>query len=88
MKYHTMVSPTKQLLLSMVVFGTIGLVRRNIALASVPLALLRATLGCLSLVVLLILLRRPVHKDMLRKRMPRLLLCGLLLGLDLFFRGL
>lgn len=79
---HNFLSPTGRLLLSMMIFGTIGLVRRNIALDSVPLALLRAALGCLSLLVLMAVLHRPVHKKALREKMPRLLLCGLLLGLD------
>lgn len=82
MRHSALVSPTGQLLLSMAVFGTIGLVRRNIAMPSVPLALLRAVLGCLSLVVLIGVLHRPVHLAMLRKRLSRLLVCGLLMGLD------
>lgn len=82
MRHPALVSPTGQLLLSMAIFGTIGLVRRNIAMPSIPLALLRATLGCFSLVVLILVLHRPVHRVMRRKRLPRILVCGLLMGLD------
>lgn len=75
-------APKGQMLLAMVVFGTIGLVRRNIALDSITLSLLRAALGCGSLLVFILLLRRPVHRAALQKQAGKLLVSGLLLGLD------
>ena len=78
-------SPKGRMLLSLVIFGTIGLVRRYIPLGSVPLAFLRAALGCLSMVVLMQLGHIPFHWDALRRRAPKLLLSGLLLGLDWVF---
>ena len=78
-------SPRGQMLLSLAIFGTIGLVRRFIPLGSVPLAFLRATLGCLTLLVLMQGGHIPFHRDRLKARAPRLLLSGLLLGLDWVF---
>ena len=78
-------SPKGRMLLSLVIFGTIGLVRRYIPLGSVPLAFLRAALGCLSMVVLMQVGHIPFHWAALRQRAPKLLLSGLLLGLDWVF---
>ena len=78
-------SPRGQMLLSLAIFGTIGLVRRFIPLGSVPLAFLRATLGCLTLLVLMQGGHIPFHRDRLKARAPKLLLSGLLLGLDWVF---
>lgn len=78
-------SPKGRMLLSLVIFGTIGLVRRYIPLGSVPLAFLRAALGCLSMVVLMQVGHIPFHWEALRRRAPKLLLSGLLLGLDWVF---
>ena len=78
-------SPKGRMLLSLVIFGTIGLVRRYIPLGSVPLAFLRAALGCLSMVVLMQVGHIPFHWAALRRRAPKLLLSGLLLGLDWVF---
>ena len=78
-------SPKGRMLLSLVIFGTIGLVRRYIPLGSVPLAFLRASLGCLSLVALMQLKHIPFHWAALGQRAPKLLLSGLLLGMDWVF---
>lgn len=78
-------SPRGRMLLSLAIFGTIGLVRRFIPLGSVPLAFLRAALGCLTLLVLMQTGHIPFHWDKLKERAPKLLLSGLLLGLDWVF---
>ncbi len=78
-------SPRSRMLLSLVIFGTIGLVRRHIPLGSVPLALLRAALGCLTLLALMQMKRIPFQREKLEARAPKLLLSGLLLGLDWVF---
>lgn len=78
-------SARSRMLVSLVIFGTIGLVRRSIPLGSVPLALLRSALGCLTLLVLMQMGRRPFHWNQLKARAPKLLLSGLLLGLDWVF---
>ncbi len=78
-------SPKGRMLLSLMIFGTLGLVRRYIPLESVPLAFLRAALGCLSMVVLMQAGHIPFHWTALRQRAPKLLLSGLLLGLDWVF---
>ena len=78
-------SARSRMLVSLVIFGTIGLVRRSIPLGSVPLALLRSALGCLTLLVLMQMGRRPFHWNPLKARAPKLLLSGLLLGLDWVF---
>lgn len=78
-------SPKGRMLLSLVIFGTIGLVRRYIPLGSVPLAFLRAALGCLAMVVLMQGKHISFHWKILGQQAPKLLLSGLLLGLDWVF---
>lgn len=78
-------SPKGRMLLSLVIFGTIGLVRRYIPLGSVPLAFLRAALGCLAMVVLMQGKHISFHGKILGQQAPKLLLSGLLLGLDWVF---
>lgn len=81
----TFLSPRSRMLLALVIFGTIGLVRRYIPLGSVPLAFLRAALGCLTMLFLMRAGHIPFHWDKLKDRAPKLLLSGLLLGLDWVF---
>lgn len=75
-------APKLTMLISLLIFGTIGLVRRFIPLDSVPLALLRALLGCVTLVLIMAVTRQPLRLRELLAYKGKLLLCGLLLGLD------
>lgn len=70
------------LIASMVIFSTIGLIRRSIPLPSATLAFLRGLIGMISLVVILALLKKPFDRAAIRKRLVWLLLSGALLGLN------
>ena len=75
-------APKLTMLISLLIFGTIGLVRRFIPLDSVPLALLRALLGCVTLVLIMAVTRQPCGVGAFGYKGKSVLLCGLLLGLD------
>ena len=70
------------LLASMVIFSTIGLVRRYIALPSAAIALGRAWIGALFLILLLLFKRQTPNFRALRKNILPLLLSGIALGFN------
>jgi len=78
-------SPSKNrlaLISSMVIFGTIGLLRKYIDLPSSIIALARAIIGTGFLLALLLLKRQKPEAASIRKNLPALLLSGVILGFN------
>lgn len=70
------------LILSMCIFGTIGLVRKYIDLPSSMIALARALIGTVFLVLLLFIRRRRPSMTAIRKNLLPLLFSGAMLGFN------
>lgn len=69
-----------QFILSMVIFGTIGLVVRNIDLSSSERALLSSFLGCLFLLLIFFLMKKKISWNLLKSNAIFLILSGVALG--------
>ncbi len=69
-----------RLLLAMGIFGTVGIFVEMIPLSSGLIALCRAVLGIAFLIPVMILSKQPVHKAVILKNLPVLLLSGMCLG--------
>lgn len=70
------------LIISMTIFGTIGILRRFIPLSSAVVALVRAVVGTLFLLLMLLLKRRKPDVGAIRKNLPLLLVSGLAIGIN------
>lgn len=70
------------LIASMCIFGTIGLLRRSLPVPSGFLAMLRGLLGALSLLALVHLRGGRLSGAAIRANLPRLLLSGILMGIN------
>lgn len=70
------------LALSMLIFGTIGVFRRCVALPSAVIALSRGIIGMLFLLTLTALRRERLSFSAIRANLPRLIVGGALLGLN------
>lgn len=75
-------NPTLMLIVSMLVFGTLGLFVRHIALPSGELALYRAVMATVLLAGYLLVTREGFRIDAVRKELPRLLLSGAAMGFN------
>lgn len=73
-------SPTIQITLSMVIFGTIGIFRRWIPLPSSFVAMSRGAIGAAFLLIVLLLRGKRLDFKAIRKRLPLLCLTGAMLG--------
>lgn len=71
-----------RLALSMLLFGTIGIFRRGIALPSTVIALVRAAVGTVFLLALLLLRRQRLSLSGIRRNLLPLLLSGAVLGFN------
>lgn len=69
-----------QFILSMIIFGTIGLVVRHIGLSSSESALLSSTIGCLFLICVFVVTKKKIPWDMIKTNSIVLLLSGVALG--------
>lgn len=69
-----------KLLTSMLIFGTVGPIRRMIPYPSGLISLVRGTIGTLYLLLLHLIKKEPFAKDAIRKNLPILFFSGLLLG--------
>ncbi len=78
-------SPRAQLILSMFIFGTIGVFRRWIPFPSSVVALTRSAVGLLFLLALRAFRREPLDRAAVRKNLPKLLLLGAMLGFNWIF---
>ena len=78
-------SPRAKLILSMVIFGTIGLFRRAIPCPSSVVALARAVIGLLFLLLVRAARHESVDRAAIRRNLPTLLLLGAMLGANWIF---
>lgn len=69
-----------QFILSMIIFGTIGLVVRNIDLSSSETALLSSSIGCLFLMFVFLILRKPISWKQVKANAFILFFSGIALG--------
>lgn len=75
-------SARAKLALSMFIFGTIGIFRRGIVLPSSIIALVRAVVGTLFLLGVILFKKQPIDRDAVRKNLKLLVLSGVLLGFN------
>ncbi len=73
-------SDRSQLILSMLIFGSIGVVRRYIPFPSSVVALARAVIGLLFLLLTRALRHEPVDRAAVRRNLPKLVILGVLLA--------
>jgi RarD protein len=69
-----------QFILSMIIFGTIGLVVRNIDLSSSERALLSSFLGCLFLLLIFFMMKKKISWKIVKSNALFLILSGIALG--------
>ena len=69
-------------MVSMLIFGTIGIFRRYIPVSSSLLALLRGFIGMLFLMMILKLSHNKISYDSIKKNIKYLILSGLCLGFN------
>lgn len=74
--------PRLMLIMSMTVFGTLGLFVRNIPVSSGELALYRAVLAALLIGVYLLVSRQKIPFARIKKEVPLLLLSGAAMGVN------
>ena len=79
------VSPRSQLVLSMLIFGTIGVVRRYIPFPSSVVALARALIGLVFLLLLRRMRHQRVDRQAVRRNLGKLLLLGAMLAFNWIF---
>lgn len=75
-------NPRIMLILSMTIFGTIGLFVRNIPLPSGELALYRAVLAALLIGVYLLITKQKIPFSTIKKEIPLLLFSGVAMGIN------
>lgn len=75
-------SPQLMLVISMVVFGTLGLFVRNISVSSGELALYRAILAALLLLIYFVATKQAIPFRKIRRELPLLLLSGVAMGFN------
>ena len=80
-----MLSPRLKLILSMLIFGTIGLFRRAIPYPSSVVALGRSVIGLVFLLLLRAVRREGIDRAAVRRNLPKLLLLGAMLGTNWIF---
>ncbi|MCF0146005.1 MAG: EamA family transporter [Eubacterium sp.] len=78
-------NPKAMLILSMAVFGTLGLFVRNISVSSGELALYRAILAAALIGLFLLLTKQKIPVSKIKKAIPLLLLSGVAMGLNWIF---
>ncbi len=78
-------SPRSQLILSMVIFGTIGVVRRFIPFPSSVVALVRAAIGLCYLLLVRAFRHQPVNRAAVKVNLAKLLILGVMLGVNWIF---
>lgn len=75
-------NPKLMLIISMAVFGTLGIFVRNINVSSGELALYRAILAALMLLVFLVVTKQRIPFQKIKKEIPLLLLSGIAMGFN------
>lgn len=74
--------PKAMLVVSMAIFGTLGLFTRNIPVSSGELALYRAILASALILVYLAVTRQKIHWKSIKKEIPLLLASGIAMGIN------
>lgn len=83
MSFHSEENIAKgKLALSMFIFGTIGIFRRGIVLPSSIIALVRAVVGTVFLLCVILLKKQKIDSNAVRKNLLLLILSGILLGFN------
>jgi len=75
-------NPKVMLSVSMAIFGTIGLFARNIAVSSGELALYRAILAVVLLLIYMLVTKQRIDFKAIKKEIPLLLISGMAVGLN------
>lgn len=76
------INPRLMLIASMTIFGTLGLFVRNIPVSSGELALYRAVLAALLIVVFLLITKQKIPFANIKKEVPLLLASGVAMGIN------
>ncbi len=79
---HTQLQSRSKLILSMCIFGTIGILRRYIPLSSSLVALVRGVIGSVFLILVLLLSRKKPNMAAVRKNAVLLALSGAAIGFN------
>ena len=82
---NKLTSPRSQLILSMLIFGTIGVVRRYIPFPSSVVALARAVIGLCFLLLIRGIRHEPINRAAVKANLPKLLLLGAMLAVNWIF---
>ncbi len=78
----TIINPRMMLITSMTIFGTLGIFVRNIPVSSGELALYRAILAALLIVIFLLITKQKIPLANIRKEIPLLLASGVAMGVN------
>lgn len=73
------------LILSMVIFGTIGIFRRHIPLPSGALAMLRGLVGAAALLIIMFIIKKPPKIKNIKSNLFLLIISGALIGFNWIF---
>ena len=76
------INPRLMLIVSMTIFGTLGIFVRNIPVSSGELALYRAILAALLIAIYLIITKQRISFTKIKKEVPLLLLSGIAMGVN------
>ena len=82
---NKLASPRSQLILSMLIFGSIGVVRRYIPFPSSVVALARAVIGLCFLLLIRAIRHEPISRAAVKANLPKLLLLGVMLAVNWIF---
>ncbi len=75
-------NPRLMLIISMIIFGTLGIFVRNISVSSGELALYRAILAAFLIAVYLLITKQKIPFSKIKKEIPILLLSGIAMGIN------
>lgn len=75
-------NPRLMLIISMIIFGTLGIFVRNIPVSSGELALYRAILAAFLIAVYLLITKQKIPFSKIKKEIPILLLSGIAMGIN------
>ncbi len=79
------INPRALLIISMAIFGTIGVFVRNVSVSSGELALYRAVLAAILIGVFLIITKQKIPFLTIKKELPLLLVSGVAMGINWIF---
>lgn len=74
-----------QMIMAMVIFGSVGIIRRLIDMPSSSVALLRSIIGTLFLLIILLRSKQPFHWDAVRKNLILLILSSAFMAFNWIF---